>query len=805
MTKTRTRTKTRILPFIVLVLVAVLIASSAVSAQSIHVSELQGLYRFENDFTDSAHDNDGNGTSVVFTASKGNNNTGSFSADFNGANPNSVLIDNTNGNFSFNPTLPFSFGAWVNMDDATTFRIGGVRASATNTEYFFTIDGSDLPRFHIHDNSASANLREVGTSTVTADENQWHHWVVTYDGGTISNGLKIYRDAVIITTSSSTSGVYVNMDDTDANLEIGSINNQTAVADGSIDEFFVIKRELGINDITDIYNNGFNLTVIDETSPNINSFSVNNTNLTCNNYIRFQANVTDNINLSSVFFGFDDSDGKNTVEATLDTGDLFIFGKQYIALTSGQTETYNFTNITSIDSSGNKNITTFNINYNYTCSQPDITPPILTLISPSNNTATNIIPLNITFTITDASNNATCVLQNSTEIFDTITAPTGITTGLILEETEIVLDQEFPSLDITCFDNTPANNSALLNINYTLDTNPPVIIPILPINLSSFNTDVVSNIPIQANCSDVPVFRFNITIKNSSDIIATYEDLTPTDNTLQIIEQLSTSGLGEGNYSVIMTCADTHTKNKIRNFKIKKDKFKDKLEWDTGKNKFGIRYDTSNSNRLKSFSSKKSKKGDRYSFDFNINKTKGVLNTYTFIIENTKKIYYLPDSKYKAHFITGDNWIDFEFGDPEASYNVYLNSDNNYVVEITTKKTNLNFQSVGELNINTVATQFELTFTEQIENFFKVTECKTDVGSVLLLSFFIIVSLLLIILGMTTNIGIIGVFGSIMLLVSSWYIIPCISLIGAILTLLSIIFIFLFIFRGFFPSNNGEG
>ncbi len=122
------------------------------------------------------------------------------------------------------------------------------------------------------------------------------------------------------------------------------------------------------------------------------------------------------------------------------------------------------------------------------------------------------------------------------------------------------------SLDINCFDNSPANNSAVLNLNYTLDTVPPIIIPISPVNLSKFNRGIATSINIIANCTDLPVFRHNITITNVSDTIASFENLVPVNNIIRIEETLDISELGAGNYTVTHTCSDPHTKKKIDNY-----------------------------------------------------------------------------------------------------------------------------------------------------------------------------------------------------------------------------------------------
>lgn len=434
---------------------------------------------------------------------------------------------------------------------------------------------------------------------------------------------------------------------------------------------------------------------------------------------------------------------------------------------------------------------------------PDSTPPVITLITPQNNTVNNTIPLNITFTVTDNSPNLIiCELTNSTFFFDSGTFAQSINQNLTLAEGEISLSQNFPNILLTCFDNTPLNNSATLNLNYTLDTVPPIIFPISPPNNTRFNKDLVNSISIKANCTDVPLFRFNMTISNSSDIIASFETRTTVNNFAVIDETLNIENLGLGNYTIDYICSDPHTKKDIPNYFVTKNNAENKIKWNTPSgNEYELEY-LEEDYILLTHGSKKHIDNDRYYFWFIMNETEdGTKRIFTFELENNKfSVAYLPDSEYKGHFIMGNNYFDFEFNDPDAEYLVTLNQNNNYEIKIKTKKTTLNFSSTGELNIATLETQFEIFFVEQVEDLFKVTECRTDTGSVLLLGLFFFIAFGLIVMGLSTGIGFIGLFGALMLLVTSWFISACIAILALMLTLLAVLFIFFFIFRGFFPS-----
>jgi len=402
--------------------------------------------------------------------------------------------------------------------------------------------------------------------------------------------------------------------------------------------------------------------------------------------------------------------------------------------------------------------------------------------------------LPITFQVTDNfPNDIICTLSNSTNAFDSGTFLQATDSILTLALGEIALDQDFPDLELTCFDNTLLNNSATLNLNYTLDTVPPIIFTISPSNNQKFNRDVTTSINIKANCTDAPVFRFNITIENSTDRIASFESRSPVNNFIVIDENLDISNLGVGNYTVNHTCSDPHTKRIIGDYNIRKNASDTAITYfTTSNNNFKIRY-LQNSLAVDSFGSEKTETQDKYRFWFNTNQTESkTKRTFIFELVGDKPVYYLSDSKYRGHFITGDNWIDFELDDKEAVYLITKNSKGNWEIEITTVKTNLNFNSVGDLNIATVTTQFEVFSIPQVEDLFKVNVCRTDTGSVLLLALFVLISLSFIAMGLMSGVGFFGFFGAIMLMILSWFIAPCIGILALVIGLFSLALIIFF-------------
>lgn len=79
---------------------------------------------------------------------------------------------------------------------------------------------------------------------------------------------------------------------------------------------------------------------------------------------------------------------------------------------------------------------------------------------------------------------------------------------------------------------------------------------------------------------------------------------------------------------------------------------------------------------------------------------------------------------------------------------------------------------------------------------FDVTVCSSGITDSILLAFFIFISLIFIAIGFATNIGFIGLFGALMLFISSWFIAPCINIFARAITLLSMLLFMHFILRG---------
>ena len=102
-----------------------------------------------------------------------------------------------------------------------------------------------------------------------------------------------------------------------------------------------------------------------------------------------------------------------------------------------------------------------------------------------------------------------------------------------------------------------------------------------------------------------------------------------------------------------------------------------------------------------------------------------------------------------------------------------------------------------------VSEQFILNILIAPSTALSLTTCPTTIAAAFILVLLILISIIFITLGLIFQIGVIGLFGSIMLMVSTWFIAPCSNIFAYILALLSVVLMFFFIFRGFFPKFAG--
>jgi hypothetical protein len=156
--------------------------------------------------------------------------------------------------------LPWSIVAWINMTDATSFRIV---SKATNfsspSEWFFGTNPSDQLVIAIYGSGSTANnIAMTSNSALTALQGQWVFVAATYSGNESTTGLSLYISGSAVAATGTTSGVYTGTDNTSADVTIGCIfrDGPATYANGLISGIPMFNRVLLQTEIAQIYNTG---------------------------------------------------------------------------------------------------------------------------------------------------------------------------------------------------------------------------------------------------------------------------------------------------------------------------------------------------------------------------------------------------------------------------------------------------------------------------------------------------------------------------------------------------------------------
>jgi hypothetical protein len=185
-----------------------------------------------------------------FTATAITNTITSFSntksADFV---PNDY-VDVTNAALRFSGTQAFTITGWINMDDATAFRL------FTGDTFNHTIgtDGSDNYAMILYTIGTADRIHAIGSSA-TADEGTWVHITYVYDGGTTVSALSIYRNAVSQSITDNSLGTYTGMTQA-TTVKLGTWDQNSSFANGKVDGLSFFNVALSAGEITEAYNAG---------------------------------------------------------------------------------------------------------------------------------------------------------------------------------------------------------------------------------------------------------------------------------------------------------------------------------------------------------------------------------------------------------------------------------------------------------------------------------------------------------------------------------------------------------------------
>jgi hypothetical protein len=101
---------------------------------------------------------------------------------------------------------------------------------------------SDLLRIRLYDQSTGGYIQSEMDGAISTSG--WRNYVFTYDGSGLQTGIKIYVNGSAPAQTTSISGTYTAMENTTADLRIGTSEQNSFYLDGNIDEFALFNIEL---------------------------------------------------------------------------------------------------------------------------------------------------------------------------------------------------------------------------------------------------------------------------------------------------------------------------------------------------------------------------------------------------------------------------------------------------------------------------------------------------------------------------------------------------------------------------------
>jgi len=203
------------------------------------VPNLVSYFRFENSVNDEYSVNNGLGTNVTY------NPTGKVgkSIIFSGTNSYVLIPDSDTLTFANSTNdLPFSITFSIKLNVLTRAWWISKRASTGNDlEWEILNNSGNLFTIIIRDSTNGAyHLKSFAWSPVAGT---WYNLGVTYSGNGLASGLKLYKNAVSVGTTSS-SGVYTRMRNGTHQVRLSGLEDNTFNLNGEMDNLKFWSKEL---------------------------------------------------------------------------------------------------------------------------------------------------------------------------------------------------------------------------------------------------------------------------------------------------------------------------------------------------------------------------------------------------------------------------------------------------------------------------------------------------------------------------------------------------------------------------------
>tara|TARA_R110002020_G_scaffold205276_2_gene409839 strand:- start:165 stop:872 length:708 start_codon:yes stop_codon:yes gene_type:complete len=148
---------------------------------------------------------------------------------------------------------PFSIGCWFkrNRSGTSEFLVAKQESSGNYRGYTFLLPDDDNKLTIVFRHNAAGYGRLIVDGATAITDTNWHYGVVTYDGSSVTAGIKIYLDG--LDNTGSVTGTLSSTTVNSIPLQIGARNNGNCF-DGNIASTHIYNRELSSSEVLHNYN-----------------------------------------------------------------------------------------------------------------------------------------------------------------------------------------------------------------------------------------------------------------------------------------------------------------------------------------------------------------------------------------------------------------------------------------------------------------------------------------------------------------------------------------------------------------------
>lgn len=173
------------------------------------------------------------------------------SLDFDGTDEYVEIADHAD----FTPALtPFSISVWVYMHAAQDFDFLSKGAAGVDLEWYFVVGNDSKILSALYKAEQTAYIARKYDTALTSYQNQWIHLALTYDGGILATGIKIYLNAVQVDDTSLVGGTFDSVGNLSHPVWVGRYDN--GYANGLIDNLMFFSKELNQKEVRRLYKAG---------------------------------------------------------------------------------------------------------------------------------------------------------------------------------------------------------------------------------------------------------------------------------------------------------------------------------------------------------------------------------------------------------------------------------------------------------------------------------------------------------------------------------------------------------------------